>query len=63
MTVPTAIYGSETWIVRKNNETGIQAEEIRFLHGVARYTSTDHQHNKEIRKILEVFNLNIKIQN
>jgi len=29
--VPTAICGSETWIMRKNRETRIQSEEMKFL--------------------------------
>jgi len=50
MAVLTAIYGSETWIVRKNNGTRLQTAEMKFLCGVARYMYTDHQHKTEIRK-------------
>jgi hypothetical protein len=41
MAVSVAIYGSETYIVRKNCETRIQTAEMKFLSGVARYLHTE----------------------
>jgi len=65
MVVQTAIYGSETWILRKNHEPRIQTAEVKFLRGIPGYLRIDHQRSTEIRggKRLKVFNLNIKIQN
>jgi len=51
MTVPRALYGNETWIVRKH-ETRIQTAEMERLHSVAGYERTDHGHSNEIRKKL-----------
>jgi hypothetical protein len=46
----------------KNHKTYRQQRWI-FFHGVARYMSTDHECNIEIRKKLQVLSLNIKMQN
>jgi hypothetical protein len=49
--------------VRKNHEIRMQTAEMKFLNGIIRYMHADYQCNTKIRKILKVFNLNIKIQN
>jgi hypothetical protein len=50
------------WILRRNYETRIQAAEMKFLPGVARYMRSEHRGNAEVRKTLKVLNLNIIIQ-
>jgi len=52
MAVPRATYGSGTWIVITNHETGIQTAEVKFIHGVAGYICIYHQCNTEIKKKL-----------
>jgi hypothetical protein len=42
MAVPTAIHGSDTWIVRKHHEASIQTAEMKLLREIAGYTSKDH---------------------
>jgi len=51
VTVPTAIYGSET---------RIQTVGKKFLCEVTRYMHTDHRHTG---KILKIFSHNITVQN
>jgi hypothetical protein len=35
--VPTTMYGSETWMVKRNHEPGMQTAEMKFLQ-----VSADH---------------------
>jgi hypothetical protein len=55
MVVPTATYGNETCIVKKNHETSIQTAEIIFICAVAGYMCSDHECNAEIREKLNGF--------
>jgi hypothetical protein len=48
MEIPTAIYGNEAWIVRKDHETSIKTAQKQLLREADGYTSTDHQHNTKI---------------
>jgi len=47
--VPTAIYGSETWNVRKYHETRIQTAEAQFHRGVPCYMRTDQHRNTDTK--------------
>jgi hypothetical protein len=47
---PTQLYGSETWVARKRDMTGLEAAEMRFLRSVKGYTRLD----EVIRKELEI---------
>jgi hypothetical protein len=51
MAAPRAIFENEIWIVRKNLEIKIQTAEITCLRGVAGYTLTDSQSNRDINII------------
>jgi hypothetical protein len=42
----------------KNHEARTQTAEIKFLHGLAAYTCTDHQCSEGTGKKLNVFSLN-----
>jgi len=45
--VPTAIYGSGTWVVRRNHEVGIQTAGVKLLRECTR---ADQQRSTQIRK-------------
>jgi len=47
MAVPAAIYGRETWITRKDHETGIRTAEMKFLRVIAACTCTHQQCSTE----------------
>jgi hypothetical protein len=48
--VPTAMYGSETWTVKRNYETGMQTAEMKFLEYQPTMHSGVQHRNKDIRK-------------
>jgi len=54
MAVPRATYGSGTWIVITNHETGIQTAEVKFIREVAGCKRKDHRHKRDIRKKYKV---------
>ena len=51
--VPTLVYGSETWILNKQQESAIQAVEMRVLRRIAEKRMVDRVRNVEIREELK----------
>jgi hypothetical protein len=62
MVVPTLLYGSECWTMRKRDTQTLQAAEMRFLRSVKGYTRLDKIRNEDIRKELGVFSINDRIR-
>ena len=50
----TLLYGSKTWVTTKRDMTCLEAEEMRFLRGVKRYTRLNKIRSEVIRKELEM---------
>jgi hypothetical protein len=48
LAVPTLIYGSEIWTLRKQDKTRLITSEMKFLKETAGYTLMDHKQNEEI---------------
>lgn len=63
MAVPVLMYGSETWVNKKKYQNAIQSSEMKFLRSVNKCTKLDKIKNEDIRKNLDIFSLNKKIQN
>ena len=51
--VPTLVYGSETWVLNKQQESAIQAVEMRVLRRIAEKRMVDRVRNVEIREELK----------
>ena len=51
--VPTLMYGSETWVLNKPQESAIQATEMRVLRRIAGKRMVDRVRNVEIRDELK----------
>ena len=51
--VPTLVYGSETWVLNKQQESAIQAVEMRVLRQIAEKRMVDRVRNVEIREELK----------
>jgi len=62
MAVPSLMFGSETWVDTKRNQSKIQSAEIKFLRRVKGCTILDQIRNDDIREELTIFNLNLKIR-
>jgi hypothetical protein len=62
MAVPTLLYGSKCWTMRKRDIQKLQAEEMQFLRSVKGYTRLDKIRNKDIRKELGVISVNDRIR-
>ena len=60
--VPTLLYGSETWITTKKEESRIQAQEMKFLRRVKGCTKLDRIRNTDIRTELNILDINQKIK-
>ena len=50
--VPTLVYGSETWVLNKHQESAIQATEMRVLRRIAGKRRVDRARNVDIREEL-----------
>jgi hypothetical protein len=61
MTVPTLLYGCETWVLNRSDKRKIETAEMRFLRHVAGYTRRDEISNSSIRSELQIFDINDKI--
>ena len=48
------LYGSETWVTKKRDMTGLEAAEMRFLRIVKGYIRLDNIRSEVIRKELEI---------
>ena len=51
--MPTLVYGSETWALNKQQESAIQAVEMRVLRRIAEKRMVDRVRNVEIREELK----------
>ena len=51
--VSTLVYGSETWVLKKQQESAIQAVEMRVLRQIAEKRMVDRVRNVEIREELK----------
>lgn len=63
MAIPTSLYGSETWILTKNEGIQIQFSELKFLRGVKQCYVMDKIRNDCIRKELELIPILNNIEN
>jgi hypothetical protein len=61
MAVPTLLYGSECWTMRRGMQK-LQAAEMRFLRSVKGCIRLDKIGNEDIRKELGVFPINDKMR-
>ncbi|KAJ4431464.1 hypothetical protein ANN_20062 [Periplaneta americana] len=62
MSVPSLLYGSETWVMKKKDASRLKTNEMKFLRSVAGYMKIEHKRNEEIRQELEIYELNNKIE-
>jgi galactokinase/mevalonate kinase-like predicted kinase len=62
MTVPTLLYGSEAWTMKRADFKKIQMSEMKFLRAVGGYNLLDKKRSEEIRKELLEKELNEQIQ-
>jgi hypothetical protein len=46
LAVPTLIYDSEIWTLRKHNKTRLTTSEMKFLRKAAGYTLMDHKQDE-----------------
>lgn len=60
MAVPVVLYGSETWVLSKREQTRLQAAEMKFLRAVKGCTLEDRNRNEDIRNELGIFSLDEK---
>ncbi|KAJ4443424.1 hypothetical protein ANN_05092 [Periplaneta americana] len=61
ISVPSLLYGSETWVMKKKDASRLQTNEMKFLRSVAGYRKIEHK-RIETREELEVYELNNKIE-
>lgn len=61
--VPTLLYGSETQVTKKKEESRIQAKEMKFLRRVKSCIRQDRLRNHDIQGELSIFSLNDRIRN
>ena len=59
--VPVLLYGFETWIPAKKHLSRIHASEMRFLRFLKGCTRRDRFYNEDIRKKLNIFNIQDRI--
>lgn len=63
MALPTLLYGSENWVLRRADESSIQSAEMKFLRAVKGCTRRDHIRNDAIREELGVTPVLTQIHN
>ena len=51
--VPTLMYGSETWVLNKQQESAVQATEMRVLRQIVEKRRVDRVRNVEISEKLQ----------
>ena len=51
--VPTLMYGSETWVLNKQQESSVQATEMHVLRRIVEKRRVDRVRNVEIREELQ----------
>ncbi|KAJ4428996.1 hypothetical protein ANN_25992 [Periplaneta americana] len=62
MAVPVLTYGSKSWIIKERDKSKLQAAEMRFLRRVKGCTRRDLIRNEDIRKELNIYNINEKVE-
>ena len=62
MAKPVLSYGSELWTMTKRQESRIQASEMKFLRQVKGCTRRDCIRNEDIRRELNVYNMNERLK-
>ncbi|KAJ4438429.1 hypothetical protein ANN_14374 [Periplaneta americana] len=62
MALPVLTYGSESWIIKERDKSKLQAAEMRFLRRVKGCTRRDLIRNEDIRKELNIYNINDKVE-
>jgi predicted peroxiredoxin len=62
MAVPTLLYGSQAWTMKRADFQKIQTSEMKFLSTVRGYNLLDKKRSEQIRKELLVKELNEQIQ-
>ena len=61
--VPTLMYGSETWVLNKQQESAVQATEMRVLRQIVEKRRVDRVRNVEIREELQQEGVLEKVKN
>ncbi|KAJ4434368.1 hypothetical protein ANN_22927 [Periplaneta americana] len=61
LALPTLLYGSEIWTLKKKDMNRIKATEMKFFRRTAGYTLLDRKRNEEILEQLEVESVEEKI--
>ena len=61
MAAPVLLYGSESWISTRPQESKIQAAEMRFLRRTKGCSRREQIRNEDIRRELNIYNLNEKV--
>ena len=54
VTRPSLLYGSETWVTKQRDMTGLETAEMRFVRSVTGYTRLDKIRCEYIRQELEI---------
>jgi len=54
VTRPSLLYGSETWLTKQRDMTGLETAEMRFVRSVTGYTRLDKIRCEYIRQELEI---------
>ncbi|KAJ4429720.1 hypothetical protein ANN_21924 [Periplaneta americana] len=62
MAVPVLTYGSESWIIKERDKSKLQTAEMRCLRRVKGCTRRDLIRNEDIRKELNIYNRNDKVE-
>jgi hypothetical protein len=60
---PVLTYGSDAWAIRRADEKGLQAAEMKFMRKTAGFTILDHKRNEELLENLKVEPVSKFIQN
>ena len=62
MVRPVLIYGSETWTMKRREEERLQRTEMKMLRWILGLTLRDKKRNDDIRRILGVACITVKVQ-
>ena len=62
MTIPTVMYGSETWVNKTNIRNKIETSEMKFLRFVKGCTLRDQIRSSDIRQDLNITELQEKVK-
>ncbi|XP_067138864.1 uncharacterized protein [Centruroides vittatus] len=54
LAIPTLLYGSKIWVLKKKDIKRLQAAEMRFMRRTAGYTLLDHRRNEDILEELHM---------